>query len=113
MIIEFAEERTLDPMPEVMKELFEKSKILISTKVLNVLKKMHAYTKTNNQYTFHRRISGTNVLFSFGVTEGPKWNTVSGLECIITEASVAPKNMEAHEQDMENVYFIIKGEEKE
>ena len=112
MIIEFAEERTMDPMPEVMERMFENGKIMISTKVLDLLKKMHSYTKTNKQYTFHRRNRGTDVLFSFRVTEGPEWNIVSDLECIITEASVKTKSMDMYVQNMENVYFIIKGEEK-
>ena len=55
MIIEFAVGRTVDPMPEVMEKLFEKCEILISTQVLEMLKKMHSYTAINNEYTFHRR----------------------------------------------------------
>ena len=43
-MIEFAVERTVDPMPEVLEKLFEKYEILISNRVLDVLKKMHSYT---------------------------------------------------------------------
>ena len=111
MIIEFAEER-IDPMQEMMERMFENSKILISDKVLERLKKWHSYTKTKNQYIFHRRIRGTNVLFSFKVTEGQEWNTVSDFECIITEASVKLECIDTYVKNPENVYIRIKGERR-
>ena len=114
MIIEFAEGRTVDPMPEVMEKLFDKCEILISTKVLELMKKLHSYTSYNNQYRFHRRTRGTDALFSFIVTTGTEGNKVSNLECIGAELGLAPREENVCNilQCREKVYFMLQGEEK-
>ena len=111
MIIEFAEGRTIDPMPEVMEKLFDKCEVVISTQVLEMLKKMHSYTALNNVYTFNRRTRGTNVLFSFKVTKGTEGNTVTNLECIGAELGLVPTEANMNKiQGAEKVYFMLQGE---
>ena len=85
-----AVKRTMDPMQEVMECLFEKSgEIFISNKILEIIKKAHSYTMMTQGkeeiYTFHKRIRGTETLFSFEVTVRPDGNQVSNLDCIAAD----------------------------
>lgn len=109
-MIEFAVERTVDPMPEMLEKLFEKCEILISNRVLDVLKKMHSYTAHDNQYKFHRRTRGADVLYSFIVTTGAEGNKVSDLECYAELGRVVPECDMHNVQSVDKVYFMLQGE---
>ena len=81
---------TMDPMQVVMSSLFEKNgEVFISKKILEIIKKAHSYTMIahgkEEVYTFHKRIRGTDTLFSFLVTARPEGNRVSNLECIAAD----------------------------
>lgn len=117
MITEIAVERTVDPMHEVMDCLFAKCEILISNKILDVMKKFHSYTKITNvsdeKYIFHRRTRGTDALFSFIVTTGVDGNKVSDLECIVAEfGPMDSQNDIANTRFGNKVYIMLQGEGK-
>ena len=88
-----AVKRTMDPMQVVMNCLFEKKgDVFISNKILEIIKKAHSYTMSTqgkeDVYTFHKRIRGTDTLFSFLVTKRPEGNRVSNLDCITADFGV-------------------------
>jgi len=115
MIIKIAVERTVDPMPEVMNSLFGQREILISDKVLEMLKQMHSYSKITkgnyDEYTFHRRTRGTDALFSFIVTTGADGNKASNLECIVAELGIMGKDDDVYKQKNDRkIYFVLQDE---
>ena len=107
---------TMDPMQVVMRSLFEKSgEVFISEKILELIKKAHSYTMITQGkeevYTFHKRIRGTDTLFSFLVTARPEGNRVSKLECIAADFGLRCTN--EFETDLnfeEKVYVVLQGE---
>ena len=108
--------RTMDPMQEVMNCLFEKKgDVFISNKILEIIKKAHSYTMITQGkehiYTFHKRIRGTDTLFSFLVTAKDEGNRVSNLACLSAEFGV-PRNHEdgTDEKIDERVLVMLQGE---
>ena len=100
-----AVKRTMDPMQEVMRFLFEKKgELFVSDKILEIIKKEHSYTMATQGkeevYTFHKRIRGTDTLFSFLVTSRPEGNIVSNLDCIAAEFGLKC----AHEYNRDEKY---------
>ena len=112
--ITIAVESAVDPMTQVMDCLFRECEVLISDKILDVMKKFHSYTKMTKgkveKYTFHRRTRGTDALFSFVVTTGMNGNKVSDLECIAAELGLMGKQETSCEKTGEKVYVIFKEE---
>lgn len=115
-ITRIAVKRTMDPMQEVMNCLFEKKgDVFISNKILKLIKEAHSYTKiprgNEEEYTFHKRVRGTNALFSFLVTTGPAGNHVSNLDCIAAELGLMEKHKEmADATPGRKVYVMLQGE---
>ena len=107
---------TMDPMQEVMNRLFEKTgEVFISKKILEIIKTAHSYTMTTQGkeevYTFHKRIRGTDTLFSFLVTSRPEGNRVSNLDCISADFGVMyHPNYEADTKLDESIYVMLQGE---
>ena len=112
-ITKIALKDTVDPMPYVMDSLFGKCETSISNEVLDAMKKMHSYTKIikgdQEVYTFHKRVRGTDALFSFLVTTGTKGNKVSNLECF-AELGLMERHEESNTTPAKKVYVMIKGE---
>lgn len=112
-ITRIAVKRTMDPMQELMNCLFEKkADVFISNKILELIKKTHSYTMlpcgSTNIYTFHKRIRGTDVVFSFMVAVEPTGNRVFGLDCIIAELGLIEKYKEAMKvKNNQNVYLMM------
>lgn len=101
---------TVDPMPEVLQCLFGKCETSISNDVLDVMIRMHSFTKHNegNQevFTFYKRERRTDgLLFSFLVKKGENGNKVSKLECF-TELGLMEK-CEEISTHVPNVHVIL------
>jgi len=115
-ITRIAVNRTMDPMQEVMNCLFEKKgDVFISNEILGQIKKLHSYTMRNQgkeeTYTFHKRIRGTDALFSFLVTTETTGNRVYGMDCLIAELGVFQKNkIIADSKSPQEVYVMFQGE---
>ena len=111
-----AVERTMDPMQEVMRFLFEKKgKLFVSDKILETIKKAHSYTMVTQGkeevYTFHKRIRGTDTLFSFLITSRPEGNRVSNLDCIATEFGLKCNHVyDTDEKTDTKVCVMLQGE---
>ena len=115
-ITKIAVKRTIDPMQEVMNALFEKKgDIFISDKILNLIKTTHSYTMIpcgkSAIYNFHKRIRGTETLFSFLVTTGPGGNRVSELDCIVAEFGVLEKHKALIDTTPHGKVFLMLQEE--
>lgn len=116
-ITKIAVKNTIDPMQVVMDCLFEnKDEILISDKILECIKKTHSYMKRPHVkyevYTFHKRVRGTDALFSFLVTTGADGNKVSTIECITAELGLMESHINSqNEKIKKKVYFMFQGEE--
>ena len=115
-ITRIAVKRTMDPMQEVMNCLFEKNgDVFISDKILSLIKEAHSYTMiprgNAEEYTFHKRVRGTDALFSFLVTTGPAGNHVSSLDCIAAELGLMEKHKDmADENTGAKVYVMLQDE---
>ena len=115
-ITKIAVNRTMDPMQAVMNCLFEKrGDVFISNRILEHIKKVHSYTKISQgkeeTYTFHKRIRGTDELFSFLVVTGPAGNRAYGLDCLIAEFGVVHKNANITESKMNPKVYVMLQEE--
>ena len=115
-ITTIAVKRTMDPMQAVMSCLFEKiGEVFISNKLLENIKKSHSYTMKiqgkEEVYTFHKRIRGTDELFSFLVTTEPEGNRASDLNCLVAEFGMTAKNKNiADSKTSSKVYMILQEE---
>ena len=115
-ITQIAVNPTMDPMKAVMDCLFEKRcDLFISDGILELIKKVHSYTKTFNGkqevYVFNKRARGTEALFSFVVKTKNNENLVSNLECIISELGVMRRNEDViNGTTMEKVYVRLQEE---
>ena len=104
--------RTMDPMQEVMNSLFEKKgEVFISQKILEIIKTAHSYTMSTQGkeevYTFHKRIRGTDTLFSFLVTARPEGNRVSNLECISADFGVLHNHENGTDAKLNGRVFVM------
>lgn len=115
-ITRIAVKKTMDPMQEVMNSLFEnKGELFISKKILEIIKKAHSYTMITQGkeevYTFHKRIRGTDTLFSFLVTAKPEGNRVSDLDCISADFGVMHNHEDGTNEKLEKrVYMMLQDE---
>lgn len=115
-ITRIAVKRTMDPMQVVMNNLFEKKgEVFISKKILEIIKTAHSYTMITQGkeevYTFHKRIRGTDTLFSFLVTARPEGNRVSNLDCISADFGVLYNHEDGTDEKLEErVYVMLQGE---
>ena len=107
---------TMDPMQAVMSCLFEKiGEVFISNKLLEKIKKSHSYTMKiqgkEEVYTFHKRIRGTDELFSFLVTTEPEGNRASDLNCLIAEFGLTEKHKNVTSSEITPKVYVTLQEE--
>lgn len=115
-ITTIAVNRTMDPIQAVMACLFEKrGEVFISNKILENIKKVHSYTMISGGkeevYTFHKRIRGTDTLFSFLVSTGPAGNRAYGLDCLIAEFGSVQKHNNIVETTINQKVYVMLQEE--
>ena len=115
-VTRIAVNRTMDPMQAVMNCLFEKiGEVFISAEILEHIKKLHSYTMISQgkeeTYTFHKRIRGTDELFSFLVATGPAGNRAYGLDCLSAEFGVVRKSSNDAESKMTPKVYVMLQEE--
>ena len=92
--------------------LFEKKgDVFISDKILSLIKEAHSYTMiprgNAEEYTFHKRVRGTDALFSFLVITGPAGNQVSNLDCIAAELGLMEKHKDATDATSHGKVYVM------
>ena len=115
-ITRIAVKSTMDPMQVIMNSLFErKGDVFISNKILNLIKEAHSYTMipsgNTEVYTFHKRIRGTDALFSFFVIKGIEEIKVLDLDCFAAELGLMQKHKEIFEAKKNGKVYVIYQEE--